>query len=375
MTTLRVVVDSVLDPATRGIARYTEELTRALIETAPRQCEVEGIVSASPESEYQEIQRRLPGLAALYKTALSRRELTSAWQYGFTTSTGGGMIHATSMLAPLRRHDRLHDSRHQTVVTIHDAIPWTSPQTVSGMPLSWYRGMAKRAQKYADAVVVPSHAAAEALSEDTNFGDRVRVIGGAVASTLRLPVDAAERKLAMALPAQYVLTYASLNPRKGLAELLAAMGNVDTQLVVVGDPSWGDSAVDAAIEEARISADKVRVLGHLSDPDLAVALAGADVFVHPTLEEGFGLPILEAFRFGVPVVTTDAPALAEIASDAALGVEREGDGLPERLSHAINTVLGDSELSQRLSISGSDREKAFSWRDSAERVWELHAEL
>ena len=107
MTTLRVVIDGILDPTSRGVARYTEELARALILVAPRGTEVEGIVSASTEPEYADLHDRLPGLTRLYKTALSRRELVRAWQHGFTTSPGGGMIHAPSLLAPLRRHDRL----------------------------------------------------------------------------------------------------------------------------------------------------------------------------------------------------------------------------------------------------------------------------
>src|SRR3982751_6463263 len=125
MTTLRVIIDQIVAPVPGGIGRYAEELTRALIATAPRGSDVAGIVSASPEPDYQRISELLPGLRDLYKSPLARRELSAAWQHGFTRLPGAGMVHATSLLAPLHRHDRVANPGAQTVVTIHDAIAWT----------------------------------------------------------------------------------------------------------------------------------------------------------------------------------------------------------------------------------------------------------
>src|SRR3712207_9032928 len=102
-------------PVPGGIGRYTEDLTRQLIATAPRDCEVEGIVSASPPHVQDELRQRLPGLAGLHVTPLARRELLRAWQLGLTTL--GGMVHAPSLLAPLRTHDPENDGM-QVVVTI-----------------------------------------------------------------------------------------------------------------------------------------------------------------------------------------------------------------------------------------------------------------
>jgi glycosyltransferase involved in cell wall biosynthesis len=120
----------------------------------------------------------------------------------------------------------------------------------------------------------------------------------------------------------------------------------------------------------------VRTLSGLSDEDLALVIARATVFVYPSLEEGFALPIIEAFHLGTPVILSDAPALTEAAGDAGLTVPREdATGYPERLKVALNRVLGDTEFAGRLSVVGSDRSRAFSWRDSAERVWQLHADL
>ncbi|HEY5223103.1 MAG TPA: glycosyltransferase, partial [Microbacteriaceae bacterium] len=111
--------------------------------------------------------------------------------------------------------------------------------------------------------------------------------------------------------------------------------------------------------------------------DLSVVLDRASVFVYPSLAEGFGLPILEAFRFGTPVIHSDDAALLEVSGGAGIAVERasSGSSYPERLAAAIERVLTDRELADRLSVFGQDRVRAFSWRDSAQLVRQLHADL
>jgi glycosyltransferase involved in cell wall biosynthesis len=375
MTTLRVIVDEMLASAPGSVGRYTEELTRELIATAPRGCYVEAVVAASTEAEYATIEQRLPGLRALHKSSLARRELRAAWQHGFTRLPGKGMVHATSLLAPLARHDRLN-SGDQIAVTVHDTVAWSHPDSLSPRSVAWHKAMLKRAQRHADAIVVPSHAVAAQLSEIADFGNRVRVIGGAASTTLDVPVDAEERAARLTLPDDYVLAIGGLEPRKGIDQLVAAMSRVhDVQLLVVG-PDPDDVALASAAASAGLDLARVRGLGTLSDGDLAVALDRASVFAYPNLEEGFGMPVLEAFSLGTPVVHSDAPALLELAVDAGVIVERGDDeGYAERFADGINSVLDDPALAERLAYSGSDRAKAFSWRGAAEKVWQLHADL
>jgi glycosyltransferase involved in cell wall biosynthesis len=379
MTTLRVILDQMIAPVPGGVGRYAEELTRQLIATAPRGSHVAGFVSASPEGDYAAIHDALPGLTTLHKSALDRRQLSLAWQHGFTSIPGEGLIHATSVLAPLSRHDRHTAPSGQIAVTIHDAVPWTHPETLTPRGASWHRAMAKRAARYADAIVVPTHAVAGELTEILDLGDRVRVIGGAVASTLRLPDDPAEVAARLALPDRYLLAVGTLEPRKGLDSLVRALAlglPEDVPLLVIGQGGWGDVDLPAVVAEAGLAADRVRALGSVSDTDLAVALDRATVFVFPSRAEGFGLPVLEALSFGTPVVHSDVPAVVEVTSGAGLEIPLDDpDGFPQRLADGIRSVLEDSALAERLSISGRDRAKAFSWRDSAEKVWQLHADL
>lgn len=379
MTTLRVIVDQIVAPIPGGIGRYTEELSRELIRTAPKGCHVSGIVSSSPESDYELIEMVLPGLDGLFKSALARRELELAWQHGFTRLPGSGMVHATGLFAPLFKHDRVNNVGEQIAVTIHDVIPWTNPAALSARRLGWYRAMVKRAHKYADAVVVPTHTVASQLAEIYDFGDRVRVIGGAVSSKLTLPVDPDARAERLELPERYILSVGTLQAHKGIAQLIQAMASpeLDGHTLLIAGPE-GSQGLDVAgiAAEAGLAEGRVRALGFLADADLAVALDRAAVFVFPSLAEGFGLPVIEAFHFGTPVVHSDDPAVLEVSAGAGLAVAREPAATyATRLADTVGSVLADAALAQRMGFAGRDRARSFSWTDSAEKVWQLHADL
>jgi glycosyltransferase involved in cell wall biosynthesis len=382
MTTLSVVVDDLTAAETGGPRRYTQELTRQLIATAPAGCDVRAFVSNVSDEQVEEIRSSLPGLADVLRLPLARRELALAWQSGIALGGVRGMVHAPSLLAPLRKHDTVNDG-DQVAVTIHDSLAWTHPDSLSTGSVLWTRSMAKRARRFADAIVVPTHAVADRIADTIDFGDRIRVIGGAPATTLRLPADADERARRLGLPPVYAFTLGSIMPRKGIAPLIRAVARPEAQeipLLIAGPDRYGDGTATGVAAAAGLPEDRVRALGRLDDADLAVVLDRATLFVYPSLAEGFGLPIVEAFKFGLPVIHSDDPALLEVAAGATLVVERPASpdddaGYSERLAGAIGRVLDDGDLRSRLGVLASDRARAFSWRDSAERVWQLHADL
>lgn len=380
MTTLHVVVDQVVAPVPGGIGRYAEELTRHLIENAPEGCDVAGIVSAVGRDEIAHIRTLLPGLADLDRLALPRRELSLAWQGGFVGTVGRGMVHSPSVLAPLVKHNRFSEPGRQTVVTVHDTVPWTHPETLTPRGVQFHKAMVKRAWKHADAVVVPTHAVAGALNEIHRFDDRLRVIGGAPSGRLRIPVDADLRAERLGLPERYVLAVGTLEPRKGLQYLIEALAHPDAPsdipLVISGPDGWGDVDVYGTAERAGLSRDRVKVLGRIDDADLAVAYDRATVFVFPSLAEGFGLPVIEAMSFGTPVVHSDDAAVREVASDAGVTVARDPrDSYAERLAQAVYQVVNDPLLAGQLAVAGPDRARMYDWTDSAAETWQLHADL
>jgi len=376
MITLRVIVDEVTAAPNGGMSRYAEELTRALIATAPRGSNVAGIVSASPEPDYAHLAERLPGLVELYKSPLARRELAAAWAHGFTRLPGAGMVHATSLLAPMHRHLPVSGRNDQTVVTVHDAIAWTHPELLSPRQASWSRTMTKRAERFADAVVTPTHAVAEVLAENFAFGDRLRVIGGAPSSRLHPMSDAAGRRGRLGLPDSYLLTVAGLDPRKGLEVLIGALAHVPgIPLVVVGAAQGETQGIAQLADDHGVEQARLIVLDALDDDDLAAVLQGATAFLQASRAEGFGLALVEALAFGLPVIHSDAPALVEVAVDAGIVVSRDDGDEAAAYAAAVQQVLDDGELRERLSLGARDRARAFSWRDSAEKVWQLHADL
>ena len=376
MITLRVIVDEVTAVPNGGMARYAEELTRQLIATAPRGSNVAGIVSASPEPDYAHLAERLPGLVELYKSPLARRELAAAWAHGFTRLPGAGMVHATSLLAPMHRHEPVSGRNDQTVVTVHDAIAWTDPELLSSRQVSWNRAMTKRAERFADAVVAPTHAVAQVLAENFAFGDRLRVIGGAPSSRLHPMRDDAARRERLGLRGDYLLTVAGLDPRKGLDVLIDALSRLpDIALVVVGAAQGDAEGIAERARDRGVDAARIVVLDQLDDDDLAAVLQGATAFLQASRAEGFGLALVEAMAFGLPVIHSDAPALVEVATDAGVVIARDDPDEADGYAAAIRDVLDDAELRGRLSLAARDRARAFSWRDSAEKVWQLHADL
>jgi glycosyltransferase involved in cell wall biosynthesis len=204
----------------------------------------------------------------------------------------------------------------------------------------------------------------------------VLVSGAGVGAALAEPADAAERRRRLGVPpGDYLLTVATLEPRKGLDVLLAALGHAADALpplVVVGQAGWGGVHPEALAQDLGLPAERVRLLGRLPDTDLAAVLHGATALVAPSRAEGFGLPVLEAMDAGVPVVSSDAPALAEVGGGATV-LTPVGDAAA--LAAALREVTGDAALRDRLRASGRRRAADFSWAAVAGRLWELYGEL
>ncbi|MDF1479140.1 glycosyltransferase [Leifsonia sp. H3M29-4] len=359
MTTLRVILDEMLDPAGGELSQYAGQVAGALIRFAPPGCTVDGFVPSSPESDYDAVRALLPGLGMLHKSSLARRELAAAWQHGFTRVPGGGMLHAPSLMAPLARHDRLND-QEQVVVTLYDTLAWTDPEALSPREVSRQLALAKRAERYADAVVVPSHAVAARADEFLGFGDRIRVIPGGESLAAELPEDSADRLARASLPERYLVAVDGPGTSAGIRELLAHASALPAPLVVVAAHPF------AGAEHQFVTHDP---------HDLAAVISQASALIHPAVEVGFGMPVLDALALGTPVVHSDAPALVELTAGAASVVERGAPGYPERLADAARAILEDETSARHLRYAGEDRARAFSWRSAAEKIWQLHADL
>jgi len=377
---LRVVLDQLVAPTDADLAAASTHLARGLVAAVPSGCEVTAIVPAGLPEQLAAVQTEVAGVTEVHRALLPRRELAAAWQLGGVPGVGGGMIHSPTLLAPLIKHDRLHD-HDQTVVTVWDLTPWEAPSEWPRSVVAWHRAMLKRAVKHADAVVVPTHAMAERLGSHVRIGDRLRVIAGAPPTGFTRPTDSVGRRRGLTLPDDYIVlpgaTAASAGLADGLRAVAAALAADAALHVVVIDAAEGteptilDQAGAAGIPEHR-----VHVRGRLDDHDRAAVLADARVLVAPSRQHAFPWRVVEALEVGVPVVTAGSPVHAEVVFDGGIvvgGADAAADA--DALADAVLRAATDADAAARLRVLATDRARAFSWREAAERVWQLHADL
>lgn len=359
--TLRVVLDQLIAPTRPDYADASRELARALIATAPRGCDVAGIVPAPGLEDGV-----LPGLVDVTRLPLQRRELAASWQLGIVPGVGKGMIHSPTLLAPFVRHDRVNET-HQIVATLWDLRAWEASDELSRPEVMWWRGMLKRAEKHADALVVPTHAMAARLESLGKFTGRVRVIAGAPPTGFAVPSDAAGRLRTLDLPSPFVAVAGGAAPSDGLAAAFAAVAGSETDVVVLDCPEGEEPAVLELAAAAGVAEARVHVRGALEPFDRAAVLGAATLFVAGSARADWPWRAVEALTVGVPVVAVESEAHREVLADAA------AFAAPEGLADAVAAALGPEAA--RLRVLAGDRAKAFSWTEAGEKVWALHADL
>lgn len=336
-----------------GTGRYTEQLLPALAATAPSGWTVTSVVC------------RRPGVDGHRVLPLPRKVLLGLWQYGVPYWPGGDAVHAPTPFAPPAK------PRGKTLtVTVHDTVPWTHPQTLTPRGVRWHKSTIARAARIADAFVVPTRAVADDLATRVDGNAAVEVIPHAPAEIFTTP-----QPKPPGLPDTYLLAVGTLEPRKGIDVLIAAVGVLHRggkpapPVLLAGPDGWGGLNPRELAAVEGLPAEAIRPLGYLSDQELAAVVQAAQAVVVPSRAEGFGLPVLEAMAAGVPVVHSDAAALVEVAAGAGVVVPR---GNPEALAAALHELTHDPARREQLSAQGRARAAQFSWHAAAESVWNLH---
>ncbi len=260
------------------------------------------------------------------------------------------------------------------VVTIHDCTFFDHPEWHLRSKSAFFRRAIRHAARHAAALVCVSQVTADRLAASCDVRAPVVVAPHGV-DHLRFtpdePSDGADRALlgSLAIPEDRSLVafVGTLEPRKGLTTLVAAFDRVaaarpDVVLVLAGQPGWGMADTERALAEARFGGRIIRT-GYLPDEAVPALLRQAAVAVYPALEEGFGLPALEALACGAPLVTTEGTAMAEFAAGAALLVP-PGDA--SALADAVDSALEQGR--------GTERQN-HGLRVAAARTWEASATL
>jgi glycosyltransferase involved in cell wall biosynthesis len=366
MPVLSMVVEQLLAPVPGGTGRVTSELATALAGTAPDGWRLRAVCGWHADIDAAVISDRLRP----HRLPAGRRALAALWERGLPPWVRGDVVLAPTPLFPAR----FPVGRQRRIVIVHDAVPYTHPETLTPRGVGWHRRMIERAATEADAIVVPATAVADELADHLRSTARMSAIGWGVGDSFTVPIDAARRRALFDLPARYLVFVGTVEPRKGLDLLIAALGIATAgptrplPLVLVGPDGWGQVDLERLVAAAALPTGSVLPLGRLADADLASVMTGATALVAPSRSEGFGLPVLEAMTLGVPVITSDAPALVELTAGAGLTVPRED---PAALAAALLRIDAEPALRQRLTDDGRHRAARYSWNGAARQLWEL----
>ncbi len=170
-----------------------------------------------------------------------------------------------------------------------------------------------------------------------------------------------------------ILHVGAMQHRKNIVRLVDAFERVDGdwQLVLAGSAGYGAAEIAARIGASR-SRERIRVLGYVSRAELANWYARAMIFAFPSLDEGFGMPVLEAMAAGTPVIASNRAAVPEVAGDAAWLVDAEDT---EELAGAMVALTRDPERRAELSRRGLERAAKFTWAEAVEKTWQVYREL
>jgi glycosyltransferase involved in cell wall biosynthesis len=253
------------------------------------------------------------------------------------------------------------------VLTIHDISPLEHPEWFVPAYALLYQLLLPLLSHRVKCVLTPSvYVRQKVISRFSLPADRVVAISEGVDLEKFRPLDPGLIHERYSLPDKYVLFIGSLQPRKNLISLLDAWkllekGNPDISLVIVGTEGRIFRQVDLPSQMVRVI-----YLGYVPEEDLSALYAGATIFILPSLDEGFGLTVLEAMACGTPVVISKAGALPEVAGNAALQVDPAS---VNDIAEGLRTLLSVEKLRLELKQKGLERAREFPWERTVEGIW------
>jgi glycosyltransferase involved in cell wall biosynthesis len=269
-----------------------------------------------------------------------------------------------------------------SIVTVHDLISLDYPALCQKESAWYFRFALPRSILTADRIVVVSQAVKmDVLRHFPSVeSQKIKVIHhGIDAAYARVTcvnaLFAAKHKYN--LPDKYLLFTGNIEPKKNLPRLLQAFSElknhyqVPHKLVIAGRPAWGYTPFLGQLRQLRLESEVIQ-LGFVPEKDLPVLYSLADVFVFPSLYEGFGLPVLEAMACGTPTVVSNRGALPEVTGGNCHQVDPES--IRDMVS-VLHTVISDEPLREKHSINGVQWASRFRWRSSAEQLLQQYITL
>ena len=382
---MKIAID--YTPAVRqvaGVGRYTRSLVQALIHTAPGDSYTLLYAGASPpillSTSGEEEPRSDGGAVTLRRLPVPERLLTVLWHrwrvpfWADLCAPGSAVFYSPNfVLPPLLRA--------KGIVTVHDLSFLHHPETHDPGLVAFLTAAVPRAVQAAALVLTDSeHTRQDTMALLGVPAEKTAVLLSA-ADPIFGPVDdpaalgAMRRRRSLDRP--YILSVGTVQPRKNLPRLIAAVRLLreqtgeDVLLVHAGRRGWLYAEVQQAVQDHAM-ADSFRLIEDADDSELRLLYAGAVALAYPSLYEGFGLPCVEAMACRCPVVASEVSSLPEVVGDAGLLVEPTD---VEALADALSRCLGDSVLRATLIERGTAQAAQFTWERSAAKLHRLFHEV
>ena len=341
---MKIALDATysLDPNLSGVGVYSREV-------------LYGLASRHPEAGYlfcYRPHRYLRSFSARLPAGSHRRLLWKEWP------ASADLFHGLNQ--------RIHSTHYRrTVATFHDLFVMTGEYSTLEFRQR-FSAQARTAAERSDLIITVSRFTAGQVEALLHIDPvRIRVIPH---GTRHLSPGASRPKRE-----PMILFVGAIQRRKNVARLVQAFEQVASgwRLVLAGSTGFGAEEALQRIEASPRKND-IRVLGYVSSAVLEDLYWRASIFAFPSLDEGFGMPVLDAMAHGLPVLTSNVSALPEVAGDAAWLVDPADT---TSIAQGLSQLMEDDELRQRLARQGLARSAGFSWEKAVEETWKVYQEL
>ena len=268
----------------------------------------------------------------------------------------------------------------KTVVIIYDLAFLQFPQCFETKNRILLTKLTAYSAKYADKIITCSHSTKSDIIKFYKISpDKISVIYWGVDEEFTPIKDyhSIEKVKTKYNIKNYILYTGVLQPRKNLIRLIEAFNvlknekNLDLMLVISGKKGWFYDKIFQRVEKLKLNKDVI-FTDYVSKEELQLLINGAEVFILPSLYEGFGLPLLEAMACGTPVITSNVSSMPEVVGDAGILINPYSI---EEISKAINNILTDRQLRETMVNKGLERAKLFPWGNAARETLKVFEEV
>ena len=263
----------------------------------------------------------------------------------------------------------------KSIITVYDMVSERFPETMDKRNRNLLRKFLAKSCKKADIIITISEFSKREITDCLGISpEKIRVaLCGYESKMYYPPVDAAEKvnfrqklERMYQISSPYILYLGTLEPRKNVDVLLDSFAALhsrfpDLKLVIAGGLGWQYEKTLAHLTDLGLGDSIVRT-GYIPETDKRMFYASAEVFVFPSLYEGFGLPVLEAMASGTPVVCSNTSSLPEVVGEAGLLCD---PGNAQAFADAIERILTDTDLRASLMARQRDRVTQFTWENAA----------